>query len=126
MLNESTQSSPRGRRSRFSALEKKRIVEETYEPGSSVSYVARKNGISPCLLYQWRRSMENGAIVGIDCENDVISKKEIDKLKARIHELERALGRKSLDNEILKEAIKLGREKKLISRQPLQGLDDFQ
>jgi len=126
MMNESSQSRSRGRRSRFSALEKKRIVEETYEQGSSVSYVARQNGVSPCLLYQWRRSMENGAIVGLDCENDVISKKEIDKLKAHIRELERALGRKSLDNEILKEAITLGREKKLISRQPLQGLDDFQ
>lgn len=126
MMNESSQSKSRGRRSRFSALEKKRIVEETYEQGSSVSYVARQNGVSPCLLYQWRRSMENGAIVGLDCENDVISKKEIDKLKAHIRELERALGRKSLDNEILKEAITLGREKKLISRQPLQGLDDFQ
>lgn len=126
MMNKPSQSRVRGRRSRFTALEKKRIVEETYEQGSSVSYVARQNGVSPCLLYQWRRSMENGAIVGLDCENDVISKKEIDKLKARIDELERALGRKSLDNEILKEAIKVGREKKLISRQPLPGLDDFQ
>lgn len=126
MINESIQSSRRGRRSRFSALEKKRIVEETYEKGSSVSYVARQYGISPCLLYQWRKSMEDGAIVGIDCEDEVVSKKEIKKLKARIVELERTLGRKTLDNEILKEAIQLGREKKLISRQPLLGLEDFQ
>ena len=126
MVNEVTQSRSRGRRSRYSALKKKRIVEETYEQGSSVSYVARQHGVSPCLLYQWRKSMEEGAIVGIDCEDAVVSKKEINKLKAHILELERALGRKTLDNEILKEAIKLGREKKLISRQPLLGLEDFQ
>lgn len=125
MSNESIQMGHTGRRSRFPALEKKRIVEETYEKGSSVSYVARQYGISPSLLYQWRRSMEDGALVGVDCEDEVVSKKEIKALKARIRELEGALGRKTLDNDILKEAVKLGREKKLISRQPLVGLDDF-
>jgi len=125
MSNESIQMGHTGRRSRFPALEKKRIVEETYAKGSSVSYVARQYGVSPSLLYQWRRSMEDGALVGVDCEDEVVSKKEIKALKARIRELEGALGRKTLDNDILKEAVKLGREKKLISRQPLLGLEDF-
>ena len=125
MSNESIQMGHTGRRNRFPALEKKRIVEETYEKGSSVSYVARQYGVSPSLLYQWRRSMEDGALVGVDCEDEVVSKKEIKALKARIRELEGALGRKTLDNDILKEAVKLGREKKLISRQPLLGLEDF-
>jgi transposase len=111
MVNEVNQSRSRGRRSRYSALEKKRIVEETYEQGSSVSYVARQRGVSLCLLYKWRKSMEEGAIVGLDYEDALVSKKEITQLKAHILELERALGRKTLDNEILKEAIKLGREK---------------
>ena len=35
------------------------------------------------------------------------------------------LGKKSLQIEILKEAIEIAREKKLISRQPLPGLDDI-
>jgi len=126
MSTESIQYTLRGRRSRFSALEKKRIVEQTYEKGSSVSYVARLHSVSPGLLYQWRKSMEEGALVGVECENEVVSKKEIQKLKARIRELENALGRKTLDNDILKEAIKVGREKKLISRQPLLGLEDFE
>ena len=69
--------------------------------------------------------MEDGALVGVDCEDEVVSKKEIKALKARSRELEGALGRKTLDNDILKEAVKLGREKKLISRQPLLGLEDF-
>lgn len=70
--------------------------------------------------------MEDGALKGVECEDSVVSKKEIKKLKTRIRELEAALGRTSLDNEILKEAVKLGREKKLISRQPLEGLEDFE
>jgi len=70
--------------------------------------------------------LEKGALTGVDCEDAVVSKKEMKKLKQRIRELEAALGRKTLDNEILKEAVKLGREKKLISRQPLDGLDDLE
>jgi transposase len=31
-----------------------------------------------------------------------------------------------MHNEILQEGIKIAREKKLISRQPLRGLDDFE
>lgn len=112
-------------RRRFSALEKKRMVEETYKLGSSVSAVARQYKITPGLLYKWRRSMEAGALTGVDCEDNVVSHKEIKKLKARIRELENALGRKTLDNEILKAAVNVGREKKRISRQPLLGLDDF-
>ena len=43
---------------------------------------------------------------------------ELKKARARIKELERALGRKTMDVEILEEAVRLAREKKLISRGP--------
>lgn len=36
------------------------------------------------------------------------------------------LGRKTEQVEILKEAVRIGREKKLIPRTPLRGLDDFE
>jgi len=120
------QTSQRQQRRRFPAIEKKRIVEETYEVGSSVSYVARQYGVSPGLLYKWRQALEAGALTGVECEDAVVSKKELKKLKSRIRELERALGRKTLDVEILKATVELAREKKLISRQPLVGLDDFE
>ncbi|WP_010304145.1 transposase [Candidatus Odyssella thessalonicensis] len=51
------------RRRRWSAFEKKTIVEETYEMGKSVSYVARKHGLSPSQLFLWRRKMEEGAVI---------------------------------------------------------------
>jgi transposase len=60
-------------RRRFTALEKKQYVEETYYAGSSVSYVARQNGITPSLLYKWRQAMEEGALTGVDCEEAVVS-----------------------------------------------------
>nr|WP_232371583.1 transposase [Leptospira ainazelensis] len=54
------------RRRRWSSIEKEQIVKETFEPGNSVSLVARKYNISPSQLFQWRLFMENGASKGIE------------------------------------------------------------
>lgn len=114
------------RRRRWAPIEKQRIVQETYQPGATVSYVARKHGIPPSQLFYWRKVTESGAMTSIQFEEDVVPISEVKQLKKRILQLERALGQKTLDNEILREAIKIGREKKLISRQPLVGLEDFE
>ena len=52
------------RRRKWSVEEKRRIIEETYRPGMSVSQVARNYGITPSLLFYWRRTMEEGALKG--------------------------------------------------------------
>jgi transposase len=114
------------RRRRWSVFEKKAIVEETYETGKSVSYVARKHGISASQVFLWRRKMEDGALVGIKCEEEVIPQTEYKQALDRIRRLERLLGQKTEEVEILKEAIKIGREKKLIWHKPLLGSGDFQ
>jgi transposase len=49
------------RRRRWSLGEKLKAVEETRSSGMSVSYVARKYGISPSLLFRWRKLMTEGA-----------------------------------------------------------------
>jgi transposase len=114
------------RRRRWSPDEKMSLIQETYSSGNSVSSVARQHGISPSQLFYWRRCMENGAVVAVGAEEQVVSETEYKKALAKIRELERALGKSTLKVEILTEAVKIGREKKLISRAPLQGLDDFQ
>jgi transposase-like protein len=40
--------------------EKRRIVSETFEPGASVSAVARRHGLNANLLFTWRREMGRG------------------------------------------------------------------
>ena len=47
-----------GRRRRFTAEEKRRIVEETAVPGQSVSSVSRRYGVSPSQVFKWRRLVE--------------------------------------------------------------------
>jgi transposase len=70
--------------------------------------------------------MENGALTGVDKEEAVVPVSEAKELQQRIRQLERILGQKTVELEILKEAVRIGREKKLISRQPLLGVENFE
>ena len=117
--------SQEGRR-RWAPAEKRSMVEETYEPEMTVSYVARKNGISPSQLFYWRRRFEEGALTGVSSEEKVVPESELKKAAERIKRLERLLGQKTEEVEVLKEAVRIGREKKLISRSPLRGIQNFE
>jgi len=111
-------------RRRWTLVEKLRIVEESSRPGMSVSYVARKHGIAPNLLFRWRKLMSEGGKTAIEANDQVVGASEVRALKKRIRELERLLGKKTMEVEILKEAIEIAREKKLISRTPLPFEED--
>ena len=115
-----------GRRRRWSAAEKIRIVEETLDEGASISVVARRTGVAPNLLYRWRRLMLDGGAVAVSEDDDVTSNRTVRQMEDRIRELERQLGRKTLEAEILREALDKSRSKKptLLARSPLK--DDFQ
>ena len=55
-----------GRRRRFSADDKARIVEETLIAGAVVSEVARRHGLSPQQLFGWRRQARQPAVADTD------------------------------------------------------------
>ena len=112
------------RRRRWSLGEKLKAVEESRLPGMSVSYVARKYGIAPSLLFRWRKLMGEGGQEAVHSDDAVVSAAEVRELKKHIRELERVLGKKTLENEILTEAVKIEQEKKLILRMPLLPQDD--
>lgn len=114
------------RRRRWTTEEKRNIVQETFLPGMNLSIAARKHGINPSQLFKWRRLMEEGALEGIRSEEGVVPKSQFRELERRVRELERVLGKKTLENEILREAVKYAREKKLISRQPLLGVEGLE
>ncbi|EGW52576.1 hypothetical protein HMPREF1022_00549, partial [Desulfovibrio sp. 6_1_46AFAA] len=59
--------------------------------------------------------MSEGGKTAIEANDEVVSVAEVKALKKRIRQLERVLGNKTLEVEILKEAVRIGREKKLIS-----------
>jgi transposase len=53
-----------GRRRRWSAELKRRIVEESLQEGVTASSVARRQGISPAHLFLWRKAHREGELTG--------------------------------------------------------------
>lgn len=100
------------RRRRYSTEQKLAIVAETMHPGQSVSYVARRHGVAPNLVFRWRRLMSDGGREAVRADDDVVPASDARRLEERVRELERLLGRKTMEVEILKEALDLARSKK--------------
>jgi transposase len=55
-----------GRRRRWSAEAKLRIVEESFAGWRQASATARRHGISPSLLFAWRKIYRAGALVDVE------------------------------------------------------------
>lgn len=114
------------RRRRWSVAEKAALVRRTYEAGSSVSLVARQTGVSASQLFQWRKLERQGALTAVSAGEAVVPASELAAARAEIVKLQRVLGKKTLENEILKEAVEYAAEKKWIARSPLLPTDDDQ
>jgi len=112
------------RRRRYSVDQKLAVLAEAAQPGMSISYVARRHGISPSLVFGWRRRMTEGGKEAVRADDEVVASAEVRALEKRIRELERVLGKKTLENEILRGALKLAHEKKLISHLPSLPTED--
>lgn len=54
------------RRRRRTALEKIAIVQETLEPGASVSAVARRHGVNANQVFGWRKRRNQAPILAAD------------------------------------------------------------
>jgi transposase len=87
------------------------IVKQTNETGSSVSLVAREHGLTAAQLFQWRKAYLEGSLVAVGANETVVPASELQEAMKRIKQLEGALGRKTLENEILKEAVDFAKAK---------------
>lgn len=107
------------RRRRWTPEQKLEIVKQTNESGSSVSMVARQFGITAAQLFQWRKAYLQGSLMAVGANENVVPASELQEAMRRIKQLEGALGRKTLENEILKEAVDFAKAKKWIARSPV-------
>src|SRR5271157_127814 len=94
------------------------------QAGMSVSYVARRHGLSPSLVFRWRQLMSEGGKEAVRADDEVVAASAVRRLEERVRELERLLGRKTMEVEILREALDLARAKKpiLLSPSPRPGV----
>lgn len=56
--------------------------------------------------------MLEGGHAAAEADEDVVAASKVRELEKRVRDLERILGRKTMENEILKEAIEVARPKK--------------
>lgn len=112
------------RRRRWSVEEKLSMVRESLEPGNSVSVVARRNGINPNQLFQWRKLYQDGSLSAVSAGEAVVPASELADALKQIRDLQRMLGKKTMEAEILKEAVEVARSRKWIAHSPLLPGDD--
>jgi transposase len=83
------------------------MVEEAEQQGMSISVVASTYGVHQSRLLRRRRLMWEGTSVAAGSENQLAPLSELKELKAEIRKLQRLLGKKTMEVEILKVAIRI-------------------
>jgi transposase len=111
-------------RRRRSVDEKLAIVRETFEPGASVSGVARRHQVNANQVFAWRKLYQDGSLSAVSAGEQVVPASDLVDAMKQIRELQRLLGKKTMEVEILREAMEYNRAKKLIARSPLLPGDD--
>jgi transposase len=111
-------------RRRRSVEEKLAIVRETLEPGATVSGVARRHQVNANQVFAWRKLYQDGSLSAVSAGEQVVPASDLAEAMKQIRELQRLLGKKTMEVEILREAVEYGRAKKLIARSPLLPGDD--
>lgn len=111
-------------RRRRTPQEKIDIIQQTMQLGMSVSHVARLYGINANQIFKWRKQYENGSLTALKSGEDVVPASELAAANKQIRELQRLLGKKTMEAELLKEAVEFGRAKKWIAHAPLLPGDD--
>ncbi|MFP7634938.1 IS3 family transposase [Pseudomonas veronii] len=101
------------RRRRWSTDQKLAMVRESLEPGQSVSVVARRNGINANQLFLWRKLYQDGSLSAVSAGEAVVPASELTDALKQIRELQRMLGKKTMEAEVLKEAVEIARSRKL-------------
>ena len=87
----------RGRRRRWSA-EQKLIVLQEWQTGIPLEEICRKYAMNAAQMYRWKRSLDQG----LKEPGELVPKSQVLGLQKRVEELERALGRKALEVDVLK------------------------
>lgn len=106
---------PEQRRQR-SVEQKFAIVRETFEPGATVSGVARRHQVNANRVFAWRKLYQDGSLSAVSAGEQVVPASDLAEAMKQIRELQRLLGKKTMEVEILCEAVEYGRAKKLIAR----------
>ena len=84
----------------------------------SVSLVARQESVAASLLFQWRKLERQGALMAVSAGESLVPASELTAARTEIATLQRVRGKKTLENEFLKEAVGYAAEKSGLRARP--------
>ncbi|MEA2015952.1 MAG: transposase [Actinomycetota bacterium] len=93
-------------RRNFSSDFKKQIVESILSGSATQAELAREHRISPVMIGRWKKEYKTGRFF----EN--VTSQDMAKLELRIRDLQRLVGRLTLENEMLKKIRDLNTKEK--------------
>ena len=88
----------------FTAEFKREQIDRVLRGELTASELSRELGIARTLVQRWKYLATKGAEAAVDSNEEVVPRSELREAQARIKELERALGRKTMEVEILRAA----------------------
>jgi transposase len=88
----------------FSTEFKRTTVQRILTGEKTLAELSRELDISPGVIRSWKRFAEAGATAAVQASEDVVPASQLREAYAKIRELERALGRKTMEVEILRAA----------------------
>jgi transposase len=83
---------------RFSPAFKRQVIGELLSGGCTLAQLSRRYGVSPGLILYWKKRYEQAGLSEGPSQNEK-------QFLARIVELERMVGRLTMENELLKKAV---------------------
>ena len=92
----------RSRKRRWPAEQKLAVLQE-WKNGVPLEEVCRKYALNAAQMYRWKRSLEQG----LKESGEMAPRSQVVGLQKRVEELERVLGRKALEVEVLKKTYDL-------------------
>ena len=92
----------RGRRSRISTEQKLAILQQ-WQAGTPVVELCRTHSLKASAIYRWKKQLDHG----LRDHGELVPKSRLLPLQRKMDELERALGRKALEVDILKKFCEL-------------------
>jgi transposase len=92
----------------FTVEFKRSIVQQLVKGDKTLAEVSRELDIQPSVIREWKRRVEAGATTAVAATEDVVPASALREAQHRIRELERLLGRKQMEVEILQAAQEVG------------------
>jgi transposase len=83
---------------------KKQQIERILRGELTLAELTRELDVSPSVTRRWKRFFEQGSSAAMGANEEVVAVRRLREAEQKIRELERALGRKTMEVEILQAA----------------------